>query len=181
MHIRRTLAAAIVAVVATGLVVAVASGAGSDDKKVEVKAKLKGSNEVPPADPNGRGKAELKLKLKKGKVCFNVQFEGIGNAIAAHIHKGKAGVNGPIKVLLFETASSPVDRCVKGKKKILKKVAKHPERWYVNVHTGEFPLGAIRGQLKLAGGGHHSGGGGGTGGGGGGGTGGGGGGSPYPR
>ena len=173
MHRRRALAPAIVAVVATGLVVAVASGAGTDDKKVELAAKLKGQNEVPPADPNGSGKAEVKLKLNKRKACFNIQFTGIGEAIAAHIHKGSAGVNGDIKVLFFEDSagvSSPVDDCVKAKKPLLKKIARHPKRWYVNVHTMEFPNGAIRGQLKEPGGGS-----------GGGGSGGGGGGGPYPR
>jgi hypothetical protein len=181
MHRPRALAAAIVAVVAIGLLVTVASGAGTDDQKVELTAKLKGQNEVPPADPNGSGKAEVKLKLNKGKACFHIQFNGIGKATMAHIHKGAAGVNGDVRVLFFEDpagVSSPVDDCVKAKKALLKKIAGDPKRWYVNVHTDEFPAGAIRGQLKVPGSGGGSGGGGSGGGGSGGG---GGGGGPYPR
>jgi hypothetical protein len=30
---------------------------------------------------------------------------------------------------------------------LLDQLAQHPKRFYVNVHTGEFPGGAIRGQL----------------------------------
>ena len=40
---------------------------------------------------------------------------------------------------------------MKAKKKLIKKIAKHSERYYVNVHRPEYPDGAIRGQPELAG------------------------------
>ena len=36
------------------------------------------------------------------------------------------------------------------KKKLIKKIIKAPERFYVNIHTVDFPDGAIRGQLELS-------------------------------
>ena len=36
------------------------------------------------------------------------------------------------------------------KKKVIKKIIAKPENYYVNIHTVEFPDGAIRGQLELA-------------------------------
>ncbi|MQA75621.1 MAG: CHRD domain-containing protein, partial [Solirubrobacterales bacterium] len=152
MHRRRALAAAIITVVATALVVAGASQAGAPSKAkktVKLTANLSGQNEIPPADPNGSGRANVKLKTKKGRACFDIRFEGIGDAIMAHIHKGGPDVNGDIKVPFFEDmqgVSSPAKGCVDVKKGLLKKIAKKPNGWYVNVHTEEFPNGAIRGQ-----------------------------------
>ena len=36
------------------------------------------------------------------------------------------------------------------KKKLVRKIGKKPEKYYVNVHNPEYPDGAIRGQLELA-------------------------------
>ena len=59
-----------------------------------------------------------------------------------------------MKVLLFEDRSGlpgrRFDDCVKGKRKTLRKIARNPERFYVNIHNDDYPDGAIRGQLKPA-------------------------------
>jgi CHRD domain len=36
------------------------------------------------------------------------------------------------------------------KKKLIKKIIAKPENYYVNIHTVEYPDGAIRGQLELS-------------------------------
>ncbi len=174
---RGALAAAILTSLATALVLAGASGAGSPSKAketIKLTAKLSGANEVPPTATDGFGTANVKLKPKKGKACYELTFSGIENPVMGHIHKGAKGVNGDVKVLFFDDpigVSSPASGCVDAKRGLLKKIAKHPKNWYVNLHTTDFPSGAIRGQLKQSGGG--AGGGGGGAGGGGGGTGGG--------
>jgi hypothetical protein len=124
---------------------------------VELTAKLKGQNEVPgPGDKNGKGNADIRLKAKKKKVCFAIGFSKLDTVTASHIHKGGPDVAGDIKVLLFEDESGlpgtgDFEGCTKGvKKRLIKKIGRSPEKYYVNVHTVEFPAGAIRGQLELA-------------------------------
>ena len=94
-------------------------------------------------------------KPSKRKLCFELSWERIEPPTAAHIHKGAKGVDGPIKVTLFEDANGvpgeTAEGCVKKiRKRIAKKLKKTPEKYYVNVHNAEFPDGAIRGQLGPA-------------------------------
>ncbi len=153
MKMRRGATAAIACAIAIGLVFALVGGAFAGKKTVKVSADLSGQEEVPPTG-DGTGTANLKLKKKKKKVCFNVSFQGLSSGTtASHIHKGDPGVNGPIEVELFTGAqTSPVTGCVDAKKKQIKKMAKKPGNYYVNVHTGDFPNGEIRGQLHKGGG-----------------------------
>ena len=121
---------------------------------IELTAELKGNEEVPgPGDPNGKGDAQIFLKAKKEKVCFNLEIAKLDPVMAGHIHKGAEGVAGKIKVTLFETeiaGDGAYEGCVKNvKKKLIKKMADVPEKFYVNLHTAEYPDGAIRGQLAL--------------------------------
>jgi hypothetical protein len=119
-------------------------------------ASLSGANEVPAADPDGSGKASVRLKKGEGEVCFSVKWENIGSPTRAHIHEGPAGMNGDIVVPFFDTTLealpstiSGVNGCVEGvDEALMQDIKKNPEEYYVNVHNGEFPGGAIRGQLR---------------------------------
>jgi uncharacterized membrane protein YgcG len=167
MHRRRGLAATVVGLISAALALAVVGGAFAA-KSIKLTANLSGQNEVPQADPGGSGTADVKLRRRQGEVCFDITFQGIQDPVAGHIHKGGAGVNGPIKVLFFEDPNglqSPISDCVDAKKTLIKKIGEKPKKWYVNLHTEDFPAGAIRGQLKKTGGGGGSGGGSGGGGG----------------
>jgi len=117
----------------------------------KLETKLSGANEMPAADPDGSGTAQLRLNRAKKKVCFEIRVRNIGQVVAAHIHKGgKSVASGPIVLPLIETASNKTkfERCVKHvKRSLISAILKHPRRYYVNVHTPDFPAGAIRGQL----------------------------------
>ena len=153
MHRRKGLTAAIVGVISIALVVGAVGAALAANSTVS--AKLSGKAEEPgPGDDDGSGEAALNLKKKKKKISFNISFEGIQDPVAGHIHKGTKKVAGPIKVTLFEDeagVTSPVSGTVKAKKKLIKKIKNDPKGWYVNLHTPDFPDGAIRGQLKPGG------------------------------
>ena len=142
---------------ALALVAVLAIPAANAAAPVQLSAKLKGANEVPgPGDPNGRGEAFVSVKRAKKKVCFELSYKRIDEPTAAHIHKGGPDDAGPVKVLLFEDPGGlpvpgSVDGCVRRvKKKIIRRLVRAPEKFYVNVHNDDFPDGAIRGQLKEA-------------------------------
>ena len=118
----------------------------------KLSAKLSGSNEVGGGDPNGSGTAAV--KLRGTEICFDVKWTGF-QAIMSHIHKAPAGTNGDVVVPFF-TSESPLDTnsksgCVTAKESLVKAIAANPSNYYVNVHSPEFPKGAARGQLAVAG------------------------------
>lgn len=112
---------------------------------------LTGAAEVPgPGDPDGTGTARITLNPGTGQVCWEIQVAGITlPATGAHIHEGAVGVAGPVDVALsapdadgFASGCTTVDR-----EEILE-IIQHPEEYYVNVHTSDYPGGALRGQLS---------------------------------
>jgi CHRD domain len=157
MHGHRGLTAAVAGAISIALMFSVVSALAANNTVAAsaVNAKLSGKDEVPgPGDDDGSGDAALNLKKKKKKISFNISFEAIENPVMGHIHKGTKKVAGPIKVTLFDDpagVTSPVSGTVKAKKKLIKKIKNDPNGWYVNLHTPDFPDGAIRGQLKPGG------------------------------
>lgn len=114
----------------------------------KLKATLSGAAEVPgPGDADGSGAATLTLSAGKNEICYQLSISNIGTATAAHIHSGSAGVDGPVLVTLTapETGSSKDCATLDGQK--ILEILKNPADYYVNVHTAEFPNGAVRGQL----------------------------------
>jgi hypothetical protein len=119
---------------------------------------------VPPpnnaGDPDGSGTAELSVDLAAGTVCYDITVTGIGVPTepaggigTAHIHSHPQG--GAIAVDL-ETQFVAVDGvedtyraidCAQASRRDLIDIVLHPERYYINVHTAQFPRGAIQGEL----------------------------------
>ena len=110
---------------------------------------LTGEAESPAGDPVATGTATVKITAAKGKVCYQLSAKNLPRAVAAHIHRGKAGVAGNVVVPLnTPNAAGNSKGCAKASKALLRGMVKSPSAFYVNIHTGEFPNGAIRGQLK---------------------------------
>lgn len=107
---------------------------------------------VPPyaGDADGTGHALLTINLGQGQVCWETTVSDIVlPATASHIHAAPVGVRGPIVVFL-----SPPDEtgwaegCASGvDPDLLRDILTNPTQYYVNVHTTDFPAGAVRGQL----------------------------------
>jgi hypothetical protein len=111
---------------------------------------LSGALEAPgPGDPDGSGTAVLTINPGQGEVCFLITVTGITlPATAAHIHVGPAGVAGPVVVGLAPPgANGTAAGCVAAPREGLLQILHAPEAYYVNVHTTDFPAGAVRGQL----------------------------------
>jgi hypothetical protein len=153
MGIRRTLlASAVTGAMAVGLLApAVPAGAA-----VRLETALSGANEVPgPGDSDGSGAATVKVSVKAGRVCYAISVRDITlPAVGAHIHRGRAGVAGPVKVTLnnpTQIASTGIGLsfgCERDlSRTLLRRIRQNPAAFYVNVHTTDYPDGAVRGQL----------------------------------
>jgi hypothetical protein len=153
-------------------VLALASPAVAGDNFV---ATLSGGQEVPARDTQAVGVATFKLREDGTALEFKLNVANLDNAVAAHIHCGAVGVNGPVGVTLFMGA--PAGGVVNGT--LAEGTITAPDLgnacgWadlaavlaalrsgatYVNVHTndgvappntgpGDFPGGEIRGQVR---------------------------------
>ena len=108
------------------------------------------TGEVGVGDLDGSGTAIITVNPGQEEVCFELSVEGIDTPIGAHIHEGAAGTAGPVVVGLEplpSTGDSSSSGCVSLDRQEIIEILRNPSNYYVNVHTGEFPNGAIRGQL----------------------------------
>jgi hypothetical protein len=165
---RRTIV--LVAMLALGLL-AVAPAAVAGDNFV---ATLSGGQEVPARDTHAVGVATFKLSADGTALAFKLNVANLDNVVAAHIHCGGVGVNGPVGVTLFMgapgggrvdgtlaegTITAPDAGNLCGWADLAAVLAAMGSgNTYVNVHTndgvdppntgpGDFPGGEIRGQV----------------------------------
>jgi hypothetical protein len=111
----------------------------------ELAAKLLGKNEVPKGSPAAHGIVNLTLNSSKGTVCWTFDLAGVRKPLYAHIHKGRAGVSGPIFIPLGKNYKAK--GCQTAQKKLIDAVESNPNGFYVNVHNSKYPNGVVRGQL----------------------------------
>jgi hypothetical protein len=119
-------------------------------------AALNGRNEVPVAgsptagDPDGQA-VEI-LRIQGNQVSFAVKWKNIGAPTASHIHAGATGTNGAVQVPFFGAGLPTGVEAATGSVTVtdaalLDQLKTNPGSFYVNLHTAEFPGGAVRGQL----------------------------------
>ena len=110
-------------------------------------ATLTGASEVPPADPDGAGMARIAINDATNLVCTDLEVRNINSVTAAHIHEGRAGVNGPPVITLDAPDDDDSDDCDTVSDALVDRLRRDPSAFYVNVHTADYPNGAIRGQI----------------------------------
>ena len=111
-------------------------------------ANMTGPNEVPgPGDTDGTGTADLNLIPKREKICYTLTVQNIEPATMAHIHKGTSTQAGPIVKGLRAPSDGDSQGCVRSSRKLIMNIKNNPAGYYVNVHNGAFPDGALRCQL----------------------------------
>ncbi|MFC4534648.1 CHRD domain-containing protein [Sphaerisporangium dianthi] len=126
-------------------------------RKYYFAAGLLGRNEVREPgkkvdDPNGVALA--KFRISGNRFYYVVQWKNTGRPTAFHIHRGKAGVNGPVVIDLLSNGTIRGNTSfgsVRVKSSLLAGIKKNPKNWYANLHTAQFPDGAVRGQLHKGG------------------------------
>ena len=128
--------------------------AGAQSRSNEFAASMRGGSEKPAGPTNARG--TFTVHFEHGQACYRMSVSGLGaKPVAAHIHKGAAGVNGNIVLDLkigantFKGTSPRVaSKCVAAKASVVSAIRRNPAGYYANVHTSKNPGGAARGQLK---------------------------------
>ncbi len=127
-------------------------------------AKLRGRNEVPPVETDARGEAFFKLSQDELSLKFKLDLFDIEDVVAAHLHIGAKGTNGPVVAFLFGPITNPVSiECATLTGTITQEDLVGPlagqtlgtlvneiisGNIYINVHTVQYPNGEIRGQLN---------------------------------
>ncbi len=114
------------------------------------KTTLLGASEVPgPGDPDGKGQAEIIVNPGKSTICWVINVHDIEPANAAHIHIGLAGTAPANNIVLGLSPPTDGDSegCEDVPRSLSDAIRKSPVSYYVNVHNGPYPNGALRGQL----------------------------------
>jgi len=157
---------------AAALVLAVLGSAmvTADSNRHDMKARLTGFQEVPAISTQGTGSLRLKVNDAGTAISFELSYANLegGAAVAAHVHFAQPGVNGaPIawlcggggkpacpaagtKVTGTIVAADIIDASAQGIAAGQLGEALRAMRagvTYVNVHTGLFPNGEIRGLI----------------------------------
>ncbi|GAA2216028.1 hypothetical protein GCM10009850_114970 [Nonomuraea monospora] len=122
-------------------------------RKYYLAAGLLGRNEVRERgkkvdDPNGV--AVAKFRISGTRLYYFVEWRKTGRPTAFHIHRGKTGTNGPVVIDLLsrgDIRGKFASGSVRVRSSLLKDIRRNPKNWYANLHTAEFPDGAVRGQL----------------------------------
>jgi hypothetical protein len=119
-------------------------------------AVLSGGNEVSAVgdaaagDPEGFGSATVTF-VGPARICYALTVSGTETPTAAHIHNNVAGKNGVISVPLTPPVTvngrGTSSACIAVDKTLVSQLRAFPGAFYVNIHTAEFPGGAVRGQL----------------------------------
>ena len=112
-----------------------------------VLADLSGSNEVDGGDLSASGRGQLTFNSDAGKICFDLDLLDLeGDVTAAHVHAGKAGVDGDIVVDLDFPGNGNAG-CVAADTALIDEILADLDAFFINVHSDVFPAGAVRGQL----------------------------------
>lgn len=127
-----------------------ASGAGAPTHTgTPLVATLDGKAEVPgPGDADGNGEFSGWFDPAKGQICYTLGTGSLATPTMAHIHQGDAQMAGPVVVALQTPVQNIADTCTQAAPALISQIVANPSGYYVNVHTADFPKGAIRAQLK---------------------------------
>ena len=126
-------------------------GEKTEGTATSLKAALSGTEEVPgPGVKDGVGAAGI--DISGTKVCSDLAVTMGEKPLKAHIHKGAKGASGPVVVDLVPVfnpgeAAFTSKSCVETTADTAAQLIADPGGYYVNVHSGSHPDGAMRGQL----------------------------------
>lgn len=122
------------------------AGCASTGMVSGVKVTLSGAQEVPPVTTAASGSGTITIGTDMS-VSGSVTTTGVV-ALAAHIHVGTAGKNGPIIIPLTKTADNTWSVPAGAKLTEAQYASYKAGDLYVNVHSAAYKGGEVRGQIK---------------------------------
>jgi hypothetical protein len=108
--------------------------------------RLSGMQEVPPVDTMATGSGNIDVAAD-GTVSGSIKTTGV-DGMAAHIHHGATGSNGPVIIPLSKGEGSTWSVPAGAKLTPEQMKAYQAGELYVNVHSATNKGGEVRGQLK---------------------------------
>ncbi|HEX6373710.1 MAG TPA: CHRD domain-containing protein [Longimicrobium sp.] len=148
-------------VLLAAVALAACEGNGGNDDEERFRANLSGAFEVPAVTTTSTGTA--RFTVDGSELDYTLDVQNVTGAIAAHIHTGAVGANGPPIVFLFQQAAPGVNvaagSLAAGSVDAADMIATAGVSYdsmlslirrgnaYVNVHTVARPAGEIRGQV----------------------------------
>ena len=113
---------------------------------VKLTATLTGAAETGGGDTDGSGGFTATVDPETNDFCYSLWGDKLGKMTMAHVHVGAVGVDGGPVITLAVTGKND-DACLAIDKDKLQPIVDNPAGYYVNIHSEEFPKGAVRGQL----------------------------------
>jgi len=106
----------------------------------------------------GFGNATVLFDATREHLIVTITVTSLGSPINNfHIHEAPAGTNGTVVVDLIGLGGTFVNGTMTGtfpvSAAVAQRMLQNPANFYVNVHTQQFPAGAVRGQLAYVSGG----------------------------
>jgi len=109
--------------------------------------RLAGTAETPPGAPNGVGVAVIAFH-GSSVLCWRfAHLHGFTDATFAHIHVGAKGRSGNVVVPLSTAPRLHHHGCVQVSRALVNAIERSPHDYYVNIHSAQYPSGAVRAQL----------------------------------
>ena len=109
-------------------------------------AALSGRNEVAPNASTATGATAVTINPSNGALFWSTNSSIAQSAVTGHhIHRGAAGVNGPVVVNFASAYTGTINIGTT----LAAEIVGNPGNFYVNLHTAAFPAGEIRAQLVL--------------------------------
>ena len=127
-------------------VAALLSGCADMATSTNVQVTLSGSQEVPPVTTAASGSGTITVGADKS-VSGSVTTAGVVG-VAAHIHDGAAGKNGPVIIPLTKTSDNVWSVAAGAKLTDPQYENYKAGNLYVNVHSAANKGGEVRGQIK---------------------------------
>lgn len=124
----------------------VITGCASMGANKPLEVRLSGDQEVPPVTTKATGTATLTVAQDKS-VSATIRTQGVVG-VAAHIHQGAAGANGPIIVPMEKTGDNEWTAKPGSKLTDAQYEAYKAGGLYFNVHSAANKGGEIRGQIR---------------------------------